>query len=358
MIRDYSKFRISRKLKYYAFDWDDNILHMPTKIQMDKITEGNWLPIEVTPSEFAKYRGNSEYRIRNNNPLEAFVEFKDIGPRGDKAFIEDSIYAIKNGHIGPSWDDYIHCLTEASLFAIITARGHEYPTLKEGVKYVIDNCMTKEQQDIMYQNCLEYASVFEKGKEYIRKKGKFSDNELIKLYLNCCKYYGVGVPYSNSFKNDFELKSDLPIEECKQMALGRFIDICNEYGINANLGVSIGFSDDDKKNVESIKKYFEEKSNKHINLRFSVFDTSSKEINRTKFAKGIKEDMGPDLGNRQSNLLRFDSFNSQARTLTNSSNDFTGYDTNQKVKIASNLYKKTLTKKVKKTKKKLKKEAE
>lgn len=358
MIRDYSKFRITRKLKYYAFDWDDNILHMPTKIKMDKITEGIWNPLTVTPSEFAKYRGNPEYRIRNNNPLEAFIEFKDIGPRGNKAFVEDCMYAINNGDMAASWDDYILCLTEGSLFAIITARGHEYETIKNGVKYVINNCLTKEQQDMMYQNCLEYASVFEKGKVYTRKTGVFTDNELINTYLDCCKYYGVGVPYSNSFKEDFKVSVDIPIEECKQMALGRFIDICNEYGRNSNLGVSIGFSDDDKKNVESIKKYFEGKSNEHINLRFNVYDTSNKIVNRTKYTQGIKEDMGPDLGNRQANLLRFDSFNSQARTLTNSTNDFTGYNNAQKVKVASNLYKKTLNnKKRKAVKKKKEKEA-
>ena len=355
MITDYSKFRMVNRLNYFAFDWDDNILHMPTKIQMDKIVEGKWIPIEITPAEFAKYRNDSKYRIRNNNPIESFIEFKDIGPRGEQAFIKDVIYAVDNGHKGTSWDDYIRCLTEASLFAIITARGHEYDTIKQGPKYIIDNCLTKEQQDIMYQNCLEYASIFEKGKEFHRKKGKFSDNELIKLYLESCRYYGVGAPYSESFKNDFGVAENTPIEECKQIALGRFIEICNTYGKNANLGVSIGFSDDDKKNVESIKKYFEEKSNTHINLRFSVFDTSTKDVNRTKFIKGIKEDMGSDLGNRQANLLRFDSFNSQANTLTNSTNDFTGFNNAQKVKIASKLYKNILLKKSRKAKNKVKK---
>jgi hypothetical protein len=325
---------------------------MPTRIEMDKLSESKWNPISVTPSEFAKYRSDSSYRIRDNDPLKAFIEFKDFGPRGASAFVEDCIYAIKNKNQGPSWEQFIKCLTEASLFSIITARGHEYDTIKNGVKYVIDNCLTSEQKDLMYANCLVYSSLFETNKNYTRNNGKFTDNELIKVYLDCCKYYGVGAPYSESFAKEFKLKKDVPIEECKKIVLGRFIDICNEYGSNASLGVSIGFSDDDKKNVEAIKKYFEEKSNEHINLKFNVFDTSSSKINRTKYIKGIKEDMGSNLANNQANLLRFDSFNSQSRTLQNSTNDFTGYNNQQMTKVATNLYKKNFKKKLRKAKNK------
>ena len=33
----------SRDFKYYIFDWDDNILHMPTKIRMERLqTDGSW----------------------------------------------------------------------------------------------------------------------------------------------------------------------------------------------------------------------------------------------------------------------------------------------------------------------------
>ena len=32
-----------RDFKYYIFDWDDNILHMPTKIRMEHREEdGSW----------------------------------------------------------------------------------------------------------------------------------------------------------------------------------------------------------------------------------------------------------------------------------------------------------------------------
>ena len=48
----------SRDLKYYIFDWDDNILHMPTKIRMEHLDPetGEWRPVEVSTSTFALVR--------------------------------------------------------------------------------------------------------------------------------------------------------------------------------------------------------------------------------------------------------------------------------------------------------------
>jgi hypothetical protein len=40
-------------MKYYAFDWDDNIVHMPTKI-MVKTEDGN--EVGMSTDDFAEYR--------------------------------------------------------------------------------------------------------------------------------------------------------------------------------------------------------------------------------------------------------------------------------------------------------------
>ena len=32
-------------LKYYMFDWDDNILHMPTRIYLERRTAEGWEPV-------------------------------------------------------------------------------------------------------------------------------------------------------------------------------------------------------------------------------------------------------------------------------------------------------------------------
>ena len=40
-------------MKYYAFDWDDNIVHMPTKIVL-KTEDGN--EVGMSTDDFAEYR--------------------------------------------------------------------------------------------------------------------------------------------------------------------------------------------------------------------------------------------------------------------------------------------------------------
>ena len=78
------------ELHYWAFDWDDNILHMPTTILMEQKVSDKWLPVEVSTAEFAKVRNDKEnYRLRNDDPTLAFSQFKDTGPRGKSAFLED-----------------------------------------------------------------------------------------------------------------------------------------------------------------------------------------------------------------------------------------------------------------------------
>lgn len=326
------------RLFYYGFDWDDNILHMPTTIYMDKLCNGIWEPISISPSQFALIRDDANYRIRNNNAAKAYEEFRDYGPRGDKSFINDVKVAIEEGSYGPSWDKFVKCLTEGALFAIVTARGHEYDTLKEGVKYVINNCLTKNQQDIMYENCLKFSKIFEQ-RTYTRKSNcKFTDNDLIKIYLECCKYYGVGVPLSESFKKDFNVDNSIRIEEAKKLVLGKFIEICNEYASKINAKVSIGFSDDDKKNVEHIKKYFEYKSTIYNKMKLNVYDTSDKENSvKTVFESAYGTDQG--YSNKDASVLRFTGFNTLPNELGNTTSDFStpNYTLLQKSKVANKL---------------------
>ena len=324
------------RLLYYGFDWDDNILHMPTVIYMDKLSEGMWIPVDVSPSQFAEVRNDSNYRSRDNNPYKAYEDFRDMGPKGDKAFIIDVEFAIKNNNFGPSWKTFLKCLKEGSIFAIVTARAHEYDTIREGVKYVIDNCLTIAEQNKMYEKCLNFSKLFDGNISYARIDGKFSENKLIDRYLNCCKYYGVGFPFSNSFLNEFAVDSTIKIEEAKKMVLDNFIEICNEYGIKSNVKISIGFSDDDKKNVEHIKKYFEYKSSIY-DMRLNVYDTSIK-------GKSIKTifELSNSMENKDGSIMRFTGFNTLPNDLGNTTSDFSqpNYTLLQKAKVANKLTKK------------------
>jgi hypothetical protein len=53
IIKESFKDDTTPNMKYYAFDWDDNIVHMPTKIVL-KTEDGD--EIGMSTEDFAKYR--------------------------------------------------------------------------------------------------------------------------------------------------------------------------------------------------------------------------------------------------------------------------------------------------------------
>lgn len=236
-------------LHYYAFDWDDNILNMPTVIHMDHLVNGNWVPTDVSTADFAEVRGDSEnWRIANNNADDAFCEFRDFGPRGDVAFLEDAKAAINSGSFGPAWDDFIECLTNGSLFAIITARGHEAPAMRKGVEWIIDNVLSDDELYEMYNNLKKFAYLYNDDTEHERMlTGKPSENTLIEEYLDRCDYIGVSAPSRT------KSGSALNPEKAKEEALLDFSAKINRAAANIGLQAKIGFSDDDLKNVKHIE---------------------------------------------------------------------------------------------------------
>jgi hypothetical protein len=267
-------------LRYFAFDWDDNILHMPTKIHMEQKVGDKWLPIDVSTSKFAEVRKEEDYQLPGADRTtmdeamkKAFSDFRDNGPRGQSAFIEDVQIGLKEGRLAPAWDDFLQCLSEGAIFSIITARGHEPETLKAGVKYVIDNYLAKTPSmnpgrtlaDDMYQNIKKYKFYFDElsGGEEKELKGVPSSNPLIEEYLNHCDFFGVS---SQSFAQQFGEGSAYNPEESKKKAIDYCIEKCLSWAASLEeklkipVQVKFGMSDDDPKNSAHIMDYFSEKS--------------------------------------------------------------------------------------------------
>ena len=250
MIKRFNQFisenKDSEYLLYYAFDWDDNILNMPTKIHMDHLVDGEWIPTEVSTAEFAEVRNDKDnWRIDYGV---AFIEFRDQGERGDLAFLEDVKSAITQGKFGPAWDDFIECLSNGSLFAIITARGHEADAMRKGIEWIIDNILTEEQVYSMYNNLLKYSYHFSdsRGEDKDRiLRGQPSQNELIKNYLDNCDLVGVSSPSRGG-------SPDNP-EKAKEDALLLFKAKVNDFAEKLGKKAKVGFSDDDLKNVKHIE---------------------------------------------------------------------------------------------------------
>jgi hypothetical protein len=251
MIKKFGQFILentdSNILLYYAFDWDDNILRMPTMIRLEKKVGDQWVPTDVSTAEFAEVRGDKDnWRLLNQSGDDAFANFRDNGPMGGDIFLEDVKRAISAGRFAPAWEDFIECLSNGSLFAIITARGHESETMRKGVEWIIDNVLTEQQIFDMYNNLLKFSYFYDISTEADRLlKGTPSQNELVRLYLDNCDFVGVSAPSRGG-------TPDNP-EKAKEETLLSFKSKIDRFAGQLGMKAMIGFSDDDLGNVAHIE---------------------------------------------------------------------------------------------------------
>jgi hypothetical protein len=248
-------------LKYYAFDWDDNIVHMPTKIIL-KNDEGD--DVLMSTKDFADYRhkiGKEDFDY-NGETIVGFADkpLRNFGVMGDKQFVAD----VMNAETGPAFDDFREAVNNGSVFAIITARGHNPNTLKRAVyKYIINN-FNGINKDEVVKNLRKYRDFV--GEE------DMSDEELIKSYLELNKYHPVTFGDEAGAVNPEEAKVEAMTGfENYIRAISKKLDqklyLKKKIGNKLDLSkVSIGFSDDDPKNVEVMKKHFEKDPNTMVKV--------------------------------------------------------------------------------------------
>jgi hypothetical protein len=268
-------------LNYFCFDWDDNLLKMPTKINMEELVDGNWIPTQVSTEMFAEIRSDKDSWRLGENP---FIEFTDNGPRKENAFLDDLIESIGGStypkppvKIAPSWFKFIECLVSGSLFAIITARGCKSSTIRMGIEYIIDNYLNDEQKKTMYNNCLSFHYMFKSQGIHQPSFKNISKNTLISNWLDNCGYYGVSSPeFIDKHKSG---GADSP-EVGKEIAIKEFINRCSNFTkeLGNKLGKSVtfkaGMSDDDIKNVAHMKSVLSELKELYPEGEMTVFDTS------------------------------------------------------------------------------------
>lgn len=311
MIKKFNQFisegKDSGYLLYYAFDWDDNILYMPTVIHLEKREGDSWVPTDVSTAEFANVRNDKEnYRITDG--AYAFIEFRDDGKRGDNAFLEDGKKAISQGKLGPAWEDFIECLTSGSLFAIITARGHEAPAMRKGVEWIIDNVLTDDEKNELYSNLLKFAYIFKEEGEHERiLRGQPSNNNLVKVYLDNCDFVGVSSPSRGGSPEN--------PEKSKEEALLQFNSKVNNFAKSVGMKAKIGFSDDDLKNVIHIENLIDNLHNEqfpHI-VEFVVKGTKNPlDITKKVRKMNVSESQAPGL---ESSVLPYTQFNNMTNKL-------------------------------------------
>lgn len=262
--RTIRKHLLESKLRSYVFDWDDNILRMPTKVNMEKNENGKWLPVKVTTEEFAHFRSDPNYRL----VADSFKDFRD-----NQAFIVDAEKAIHNNSFAPSYKKFIEALTYASHFAINTARGHSPETLKKGVKLFIKMVLDEEQKRMMFNNIKKELPT------NLTKELNFG--QMVDLYLDeRGEFYPVS---SDEFGKQFGLEVSggaANPEHAKKVAIENFVkkllDAVKKHMVNNRYKkISLGFSDDDKKNVKAAEDFLRnELSKMYPEVHFVIYDTS------------------------------------------------------------------------------------
>ena len=277
-----------RDFKYYVFDWDDNILHMPTRIYLEKLgRDGVWRPVSVSTSTYALVRTDEKrYRFPQRGGREAaFRDFQDVpGEIANQAFIRDTQAALRRiaaGETpGPSFETLRKTLREGRIFAIVTARGHAPDTIREAVKLFIDSVLTPDERDEMMCNLRGY-------RWWLDKRTTFgTDAEELDYYLSMCRYHAVTHPgFFEQMKSDgdfggryAEASSAERPELAKEFAIRDFVEhVFHMLQRTGGLGrpVSVGFSDDDAGNVRAVSDYIRGELVKRFEgFKFVVYDTS------------------------------------------------------------------------------------
>jgi len=237
-------------MKYYAFDWDDNLLYMPTKIIL-KDEKGN--EVGMGTEDFAEYRSkigkeNFEY---NGKIIVGFAEnpFRYFSTQGDKKFMIDSLLA----KTGPAWNDFVECINGGSIFSIITARGHSPETIAKSIKKLIEGNINGLSKQQLVKNLKKYNELANK---FVEKNEDSSDEDLVDFYVfKLNKYYPV-THGSGSAQNPEESKV-AAMKEFQEYVkrISRIINVEPMFkdDVSNRFVPKIGFSDDDLKNLKTMK---------------------------------------------------------------------------------------------------------
>ena len=238
-------------MKYYAFDWDDNLMYMPTKIYL---VDDKGKTVGMSTEDFAEYRteiGKEPFKY-DGHTIVNFDEnaFRDFKVPGDKAFISDAMKA----ETGPAWSDFVEAVNNGSIFSIITARGHTPSVLKTAIYNLIKQNKHGLSEKELVKNLKKYRDLADED--------DLSDDELVRVYLDMNKYHPVSFG-EGSAANPEELK----VKAMKEF-MGYVQDLSRKLQEKAFMKNKIsnyfipyiGFSDDDLRNVQAMKKHFDDES--------------------------------------------------------------------------------------------------
>lgn len=138
---------------FYFFDFDDNVAFLTTPLILFhkitgeelKVSSATWAQHHLSIGQAGPY---ADYEIRWEDRTGTFRCFRDhhedelkrLGLKR-QIFIEDVATALGVPDFqwkGPSWSCFYHATFNQRPVSVITARGHDPQTIKNGVKVIVD----------------------------------------------------------------------------------------------------------------------------------------------------------------------------------------------------------------------------
>lgn len=238
-------------LKYYMFDWDDNLLEMPTMIRIRRDGE----IVEVTTADYAALSDadREACTIPDGEDGGSFKYFQD--EEGASYFQNDLQKALAGRKYRPSFEPFKRALIDGSLFCIVTARGHASATFREGVRTIIEETFRPDERQRMIENI----------NAWYERAGIDVPDDPLGAYLALNGYYGVTSPeFAENFKAELAHiggASDARDPSArKTVAVDHFVaetlESTKRFDADSVKEARFGFSDDDQNNITAMQSHF------------------------------------------------------------------------------------------------------
>lgn len=243
---------------FYFFDFDDNVVHLPSKIFLFHKYSQEELAVSTTHfAEISKLIGKagtsySDFEIREEPFTGSFRSFREI-PKNllngrPQPLLSDVFEALKNPFLewrGPSWNFFVHAVNNGRPISIITARGHHPHTIRQGINILV------QTRDLPV------------GPNYL-------------------SLYPVSQPETRKKLGDHDFKWSTA--ELKKAAIKMAVQDAFEcYGENPYH--RFGMSDDDPYNVELIIQAMKELKKEYPENAFYVINTAGGQLKREEILK-------------------------------------------------------------------------
>ena len=265
--------------KAYIFDFDDNIITMPSTISLQKeVSKNKYLIKHLSTKEYAEFNlEESDYELYPNSFSDFTNRLRFLNQ------LKESISNFKETKCA-SYDDFKEAILSLSTICIITARGHDRKTIKDWLMILVDETFSDEDKEVLYENLekdftkdqiteLEQndrISSWEK-EQLIKDLEELSGRQLLNLYLKNQFVYAV---------NWEQRLEQFPRHKSKNTAQRKLVSL-KDFLDNKNLDdiISIGFSDDDKKNINKISDFLKKESSNY-GIECMVYSTGNWEKKR------------------------------------------------------------------------------